>query len=94
MQHNPQHPSILLHIPDKGMDNTLLLLILERKRDVIYRQTNLPLLHTKKFPPPPGLAAHITSILRRLHSYLQYTGLIKYVKSMETLHQLQEINLA
>jgi hypothetical protein len=41
--YNIQHPSFLIHIHDKTTRNTLLLLIQEMKRDIIYRRMNLPL---------------------------------------------------
>ncbi len=43
---------------------------------------------------PQRLAAHLDFTLQRLHSYLQYIGIVKNVKATETLFQLQEINIA
>jgi hypothetical protein len=40
------------------------------------------------------VAAHNDSTILMLRSYLKYTTLIKYAKAMETLLQLQELNLA
>jgi hypothetical protein len=40
--YNIHHPSILLYIQDKTTRNTLLLLVQEVKRDIIYRRMNLP----------------------------------------------------
>jgi hypothetical protein len=39
---NLPHPSILLHFHDKTTHNTILLLIQQIKRDIIYRRKNLP----------------------------------------------------
>jgi hypothetical protein len=75
------------------MCNALLLLIQEIKRDIIYRWMNL-LPSAQQEAAPSQLAAHLNSTLQRLLSYLQYIGLAKYVKAMETLYQLQEINFA
>jgi hypothetical protein len=40
------------------------------------------------------LAAHLDSTIRRLHSYLQYIGLMRYKKAADMLLRLQEYNLA
>jgi hypothetical protein len=42
---------------------------------------------------PQQLAEHFNSTLRRLRSYLQYIGIVKHAKAIETLQQRQEINL-
>jgi hypothetical protein len=39
------------------------------------------------------LIAHLDTSIRRLHSYLQYMGTVKYWKPMEALQRLREINL-
>ncbi len=39
------------------------------------------------------LVAHLDSTVRRLCSYLQYIGVVKYSKAIEALLQHQEINL-
>jgi hypothetical protein len=89
--YNIPHPSILLHIPDKTTRNTLLLLVQEVKRDIIYRRMNLPP-SAQQITDPRRLAAHMDSTLRRLHSYLQYIGFVKFAKASKILAQLQEIN--
>ncbi len=67
--YNIPHPSILLHIPDKITRNTLLLLVQEVKRDIIYRRMNLPP-SAQQITDPRRFAAHLDSTLRRLHSHL------------------------
>ncbi len=40
--YNIPHPSLLLHIHNKASRNTLLLLIQEVKRNIVYRRIKLP----------------------------------------------------
>jgi hypothetical protein len=40
--YNVPHPSLLMYIPDKLTINSLLILMPELKRDIIYRRMNLP----------------------------------------------------
>jgi hypothetical protein len=77
------HPSILLIIPDRSTLNTLLLLILEIKRDIIYRRMNLPP-SAQQVTAPQHQAAHLNSTIRRLRSCLQYIKIIKYSKAIES----------
>jgi hypothetical protein len=87
------HPSLLLHIQDKPSRNAILLLIQEIKRDLIYRRMNLPP-SAQQVTDPRRLAAHVDSTIRRLRSYLQYIGLMKYKTADDLLSRLQECNLA
>ncbi len=81
---NILHPSIQHHIQTKPTRNTLILLTQEIKRDIIYRQMNLPppLHPTQQVTAPQQLAVHLNSTV--LYSYLQYIGLVKYAKAIET----------
>jgi hypothetical protein len=90
--YNIPHPSLLLHIQDKSSRTAILLLTQELKRDIIYRRMNLPP-SAQQIPDPRRLAAHLDSTIRRLQSYLQYIGLLKYKKAVDLLSRLQEINL-
>jgi hypothetical protein len=90
---NIPHPSLILHIHDKASRNAILLLIQEVKRDLIYRRMNLPP-SAQQVTDPRRLAAHLDSTIRRLRSYLQYIGLMKYKKAADMLLRLQEHNLA
>ncbi len=89
---NVPHPSLILHVPDKLSRNTLLILTQEIKRDIIYRRMNLPP-SANQATDPPRLAAHLNLTLQRLHSYLQYIGLVKYDKATQMLQKMMEINL-
>jgi hypothetical protein len=90
---NIPHPSLLLHVHDRTSKNAILLLIQELKRDIIFRKMNL---HpsTQQISDPQRLAAHLDSAICRLHSYLQYIGLVQYTKAANLLLRLQEFNLA
>jgi hypothetical protein len=57
--------------------------IQEIKRDIIYRRMNLPQ-SVQQVTASQWPAAHLDSIIHRLHSYLQYIGLVKCVKATET----------
>jgi ribosomal protein S15P/S13E len=87
---NIPHPSLLLHVRDEESRNALLLLVQEIKRDIIYRRMNLPP-SANQIIDPMRLTAHLCSEVRRLHSYLQYIGFIKYAKASETLQRLQDL---
>jgi hypothetical protein len=90
--YNVPHPSLIIHIPDKLSQNTLLVLTQEIKRDIIFRRLNLPP-SAREVSEPQRLAAHLNSTLHQLHSYLQYIGLAKYAKATTMLQKMIEINL-
>ncbi len=90
--YNVPHPSIFIHIRDKLSRNTLLILVQELKRDILFRRMNLPS-SARQVTDPPRLAAHLNSTLRRLHSYMQYIGLAKYLQSTIMLQKMIDINL-
>ncbi len=79
---NIPHPSIIPHIHDKSSRNAILLLVQEVKRDLIYRRMNLPP-SAQQITDPRRLAAHLDSTIRRLRSYLQYIGLMRYKKAAD-----------
>ncbi len=91
--YNIPHPSLLLHIHDQATRNALLLLIQEVKRDIINRRMNLPP-SAQQATDPRRVTAHIDSTIRRLCSYLQYIGFVKFAKASTTLQRLQELNIA
>ncbi len=91
--YNIPHPSLILHIHDQVTRNALLLLIQEVKRDIIYRRMNLPT-SAQQPTDPRRITAHIDSAFKRLCSYLEYIGFVKFSKAITTLQRLQELNLA
>jgi hypothetical protein len=90
--YNIPHPSLLLYISDKETRNAILLLVQEIKRDIIYRRMNL-LQSAQQVTHPQRLIAYLDSSIRRLHSYLQNIGTVKYCKPIQALQRLREINL-
>jgi hypothetical protein len=91
--YNIPHPSLLLHVHDQASRNALLLLIQEVKRDIVYRRMNLPP-SVQQLTDPGRITAHRDSAIRRLCSYLQYIGFVKFAKASTTLQRLQQLNLA
>ncbi len=91
-QNKLKNKRLIIHIPDKLSRNTLLILTQEIKRDIIYRRLNLPP-SANHIMDPPRLAAHLNSTLQRLHSYVQYIGLVKYAKAAQMLQKMMDINL-
>ncbi len=91
--YNIPHPFLLLHVHDQASRNALLLLIQEVKRDIVYRRMNLPP-SAQQLTDPRRITAHLDSAIRRLFSYLQYIGFVKFAKALTILHRLQELNLA
>jgi hypothetical protein len=91
--YNIPHPSLILHVHDQATRNALLLLIQEVKRDIIYRRMNLPP-SARQPADPRRITAHIDSAIRRLRSYLEYIGFVKFTKAISTLQRLQDLNLA
>jgi hypothetical protein len=89
---NIPHPALLLHIQDKLSRNAILLLIQEIKCDLTHRRMNLPP-SAQQMTDSRRLVAHLDSTIRRLHSYLQYIGLLKYKKAADMLLRLQELML-
>jgi hypothetical protein len=80
------------YIPDKATRNAVLLLVQEIKRDIISRRMNLPQ-SAQQITHLQRLTAYLGSSIRRLQSYLQYIGILKYSKPMEAIQWLRQINL-
>jgi hypothetical protein len=78
----------------KNLPETLLYMASNSRNQEGYhpQRMNLPP-SAQQMTAPQWLAAHIDSTMRKLRSYLQYVGLAKCVKAIETLPQLQEIKL-
>ncbi len=72
---------IQLHNHGKATRNVFLLLTQEIKRNMIHRCMKLPP-SGQHMTAPQRLAEHLDSMMRRLRSYLQYIGLVKYAKAI------------
>ncbi len=90
--YNIPHPSLLLNVHDQASRNALLLLIQEVKRDIVYRRMNLPP-SAQQLTDTRRITAHLDSAIRRLCSYLQYIGFVKFAEALSILQCLQELNL-
>jgi len=74
--YNKPHPAILLRLSDKLVRNTVLVLIQEVKRDIIYRRMQIkePL---RQEVPRIRIQAHLLSVIRKLVSLLEYQGIVQ-----------------
>ncbi len=73
---NKLHPAILLRIPDKLVRYSILVLIQEIKRYIIFRRMQLSApLHQEA--PIIRMQAHLLSVTRKLTSLLEYQGIVQ-----------------
>lgn len=69
---NVQHPSILLHVTHDRTRRLLVHLVLEVKRDIIYRRMNMT--GDGNPVPIPRIHAHLLSTITKLKSLMEYQG--------------------
>ncbi len=74
--YNKPHPAILLRIPDKLVRFSILVLVQEIKRHIIFRRMQItePL---RQEVPRLRLQAHLLSVTRKLISLLEYQGIVQ-----------------
>ena len=74
--YNKPHPAILLRISDKLVRKTILALIQEIKRDLVFRRMQIkePL---RQEVPRIRVQAHLLSVIRKLISLLDYQGIVQ-----------------
>jgi hypothetical protein len=89
--HSP-HPSILLHIPDATTRKVLILLLQEIKSDIVYRQAQL---QEPRRPEKlhPRIQAHLTSVINKISSLLEYQGTLQFTDGLSFLKRLSRIVL-
>ncbi len=89
---NKLHPSILLHIPDATTRKVLILLLQEIKRDIVYRRAQLqePRRHEELHP---RIQAHLTSVINKISSLLEYQGTLQFTDGLSFLKRLTRIVL-
>jgi hypothetical protein len=86
---NKPHPAILLRIPDQLTRQSILVLIQEVKRDIIYRRMQLkePLCQEVL---PIRIHAHLLSCTRKLISLLGYQGIVQNKTPISFLTSLED----
>jgi hypothetical protein len=74
--YNKPHPAILLRISDKLVRYSILVIIQEIKRHIIFRRMQLNELSRQEVPRI-RLQAHLLSVTRKLISLLEYQGIVQ-----------------
>ncbi len=74
--YNKPHPAILLRIPDKLVRYSILVIIQEIKRNIIFRRMQLTE-PSRQEVPRFKLQAHLLSVTRKLISLLEYQGIVQ-----------------
>jgi hypothetical protein len=89
---NKPHPSILLHVKDATTRKVLILLLQEIKRDIIYRRAQLQEPRRRE-ELHPRIQAHLTSVINKITSLLEYQGTLQFRDGLSFLHRLSQIIL-
>jgi hypothetical protein len=86
---NKPHPAIMLRITDPLVRSSILVLIQEIKRDVIFRRMQIkePL---RQEVPKIRICAHLLSCVRKLSSLLEYQGVVQNKAPITFLKTLTE----
>jgi hypothetical protein len=85
--YNKPHPAILLRISDKLIWYSILVVIQEIKRNIIFRRMQLaePL---RQEVPEIRMQAHLLSLTRKLISLLEYQGIVQNTATISFLTAL------
>jgi hypothetical protein len=84
---NKTRPTIQVYIKDKTLQQTLLHLLQEVKRDIIFRRMN-PIAHLERVNPI-RICAHLVSTVLKIISLLQYQETRNHQDSINLLVHLQ-----
>jgi hypothetical protein len=87
---NKPHPAILLRITDPLVRSSILVLIQEIKRDIIYRRMQLKE-PSRQEVPRIRIYAHLLSCIRKLSSLLEYQGIVQNKAPISFLTTFSEI---
>ncbi len=85
--YNKIHPTIQIHIKEKPLQHTLIHLLQEVKRDIIYRRMN-PNAHLERFNQN-RIRAHLLSTVTKIISLYQYQETRNHQENIELLAHLQ-----
>jgi hypothetical protein len=86
---NKIHPSIQVHIKEKPLQQILLHLLQEVKRDIIFRRMNTST-HQERVNPN-RIRAHLLSTVSKIISLLQYQETRNHLDSINLLVHLQTV---
>ncbi len=89
--YNKPHPSVLIHIKDEESRKILLLFIQEVKREIIYRRMNIRENQMNRTTPRIRIQAHISTVIKKITSLLEYRGIMENKQSIQMMKKLQEI---
>jgi hypothetical protein len=89
--YNVPHPSIALHFKDTQSIKSLIHYIQETKRDILYRRMNTRINQHGQQTPTIRIQAHILSVIKKLHSMLEYQGLLANKTALKMLNQMKRI---
>jgi len=79
----------MLHVPDKTSRLTLIMLIQEVRRNIIYRHMNRT--EQDRTPTPLiRLQAHLLSTISKFISYMEYQGISTQQNATQLLRTLQQ----
>jgi hypothetical protein len=85
--YNKIHPSIILHLKEKPVQLTLVHLVQEIKRDIIYRRMNTNANQRRR--NLTRIRAHLLSTVRKTISLLEYQGTRNFQDSINFLSLLE-----
>jgi hypothetical protein len=86
---NKPHPAIMLRITDPLVRSSILVLIQEIKRDIIFRRMQLKE-PSRQEVSKVRICAHLLSCIRKLSSLLEYQGIVQNKAPISFLATLSE----
>ncbi len=88
---NLPHSSILLHVKDKHTRTMLIMVTQDMNQDIVFWRMNLPTSIRATSGKFSTFCVASKQVFRRVISYLQYFGLLKYKQAITELKKIQEI---
>jgi len=88
---NKPHPSVVLYLHDEAARCTILQLMQEIKRDILYRRMNIRPAQNGTAVPTTRIQAHLIATLNKLGRLLEYQNLRSGIEAKKILDKLNEI---
>ena len=89
--YNKPHPSVILYLHDEAARCTILQLMQEIKRDVLYRRMNIRPAQQGSAVPKTRIQAHLIGTVNKLSRLLEYQNLRSGNEAKRILDKLNEI---